>query len=241
MSSLLEVKHIEIWKEGSQTIKEFVPRIPGNRAMGEDGSIPRICASTTIENCVKASPRTSYIFFGMLDDINLLEMSFEYFHWFLETAQYGMIVRVYHFEVDEAIAKHPKEIHKSGWVPDALITEEYWIMQNVKPVRISYAIVNRESDEDYKLKIVEESDSLEGLGVFVNCEILEHYRMVNGFNDNSIDFKQPMTYADALSFKSKIENDSDWNVNHFEEEVKVDIIEPFQPYTGDLDDSDLPF
>lgn len=240
MNNLMTLKHIEFWEEEVEKIKEFIPRVPSKTTLGEDKSIPRICTSTTIENCVKASPQTSYVLFGMLDEINLMEMSHQYFHYFLETAQYGMLVRVYHFEVEESIVRLPNEIHKAGWVPDALITDEHWLLEKVKPVRTSYAIVRRDESKRYSVEIVQEADSLEELGVFINCEILDHYLMLNR-HENTSEIEKPKTYKEALLFKKKCEDEFEKNTTLLEKELEFSKTESFQPYTGDLDDSHLPF
>ena len=49
----MERKYIHV---SLDIVERFVPRIPGQRIPGEDGTIPRICVSNRLLDCSKAMP-----------------------------------------------------------------------------------------------------------------------------------------------------------------------------------------
>lgn len=199
--------HIEQWKEDSAVIEMFIPRIPPERADGEDDTIERVCTSTSIEKCAKAAPHISYVLFGMTEDINLSDMVAEEFHYFLEFKESGMIVRVYHFDVPEHIVTSATSILEKGLVPDVLTTDEHWILDAVQPTAVRYAVIGRNGNE---VKILKESETLDGLGVFVRCEVFESYLFETRFSGND-ELEKPMSREEAILFKNMIEE------NYFEE------------------------
>jgi|HigsolmetaAR206D_1030411.scaffolds.fasta_scaffold00120_37 hypothetical protein len=104
----------------SQVIPIFTPRIPDReqRMEGENGNIPRICVAKSIEDCLSAMPGGGYA---------------------LETCKKTHRIRVYEFDerkVDPANLIPPAHLYFSGWVLDAWVTGEYWVVnQNLVPDR----------------------------------------------------------------------------------------------------------
>ena len=49
----MERKYIHV---SLDIVERFVPRIPGQRIPGEDGTIPRICVSNRLLDCINAMP-----------------------------------------------------------------------------------------------------------------------------------------------------------------------------------------
>lgn len=100
-------------------VGKFVPRVPKQRAPGEDKSIARICVAPSIRQACKALPQ-----FGQVVD-------------FMKKTGLPAIIHVYYLESDH-IMDNEKVAH---YVPDAIATGEMWILdipQSVK--RIDYEI-----------------------------------------------------------------------------------------------------
>ena len=101
----------------------FSPRVPDIRGAHEDNIIPRICLSSSISGCISAVP------WGGLD--------FE--STFIETSKgyRSYPIKVYEFDTEDIHEGNlitPKELYEKDWVRDALINDEYWIInQNLKP------------------------------------------------------------------------------------------------------------
>lgn len=90
-------------------IGRFTPRIPQNRCPGENGAIPRICLSDSIEHCINALPcRAEPIRRSMNAG-----------------ASVGLFVYTFYPEDEETILC-PEQI--SHMVPDALDNHEYWLL-----------------------------------------------------------------------------------------------------------------
>jgi hypothetical protein len=101
--------HIELAKV--EKINNFVPRIPYYIMDMEDVTIPRICVSNTIEGCLSAAP------WGGLT---------------LEAHPLGMLYRVYVFETNNYMK--PEVLAKEYGVLDAIINQEYWLLDEIKPI-----------------------------------------------------------------------------------------------------------
>lgn len=117
----------------------FIPRIPTNRLEGEDGIIPRICASTTIEGCLSSMPGG-----GMGLENHIHESLGIYKIFKIDTDKY----KLKYMNSSELICKE--------LVMDAEITGEYWILDevNVKPNDTYYIHLEfwREDLEGYTSK-----------------------------------------------------------------------------------------
>lgn len=95
----------------------FYPRIPGNRASGEDSKIKRICCSNSIKNCINAMP-------GGASTIDCL---------FRISAK--PVIFVYKMEVPDhaEYMLDPKQVFP--YVPDAISNSEYWLTQAPNDIR----------------------------------------------------------------------------------------------------------
>lgn len=124
-------------------VSEFVPRIPYQRAYGEDNKFKRVCVADTIDNCLLAAPFTDemfeprgYVENGEMDIYLLGEYS-------------GVPFVAYEIEAPVAEVWSPGSI--SRMVPDALETNEHWITTAVKPKSHRYYLLE---DVNVKLKKV---------------------------------------------------------------------------------------
>lgn len=97
----------------------FVPRIPLDRMEGENITTSRICVSKTIEGALSAFPE------GGLRLDSLYDCRTE-----------SIIIRVYEFEVSKKNIIDDKILYEKGWVNDANLTQECWIIKNIKPQEI---------------------------------------------------------------------------------------------------------
>lgn len=163
----------------------FTPRIPDARAIHEDASIPRICVSASISGCISAVPWGGLQFDEMMIDLGL------------EVSSYP--IKIYEFDTDDILDGNlipPSDLYKKDWVRDAVINEEYWIVnQSLKP-RKSYFITVTEYIEEVEDCISYESqlemDKLDSLGESYNFEdyangcyskiIVDEYKLLDSSN-----------------------------------------------------------
>lgn len=116
-----------------EKIEKFVPRVPEIRAFLEDGEIPRICLSTSIDGCLSA------VSWGGCKLHNVVESSAK--------------IRVYEFNDEDIINGNligSIELYQSGKVVDADETGEVWVInQELIPCK-SYLIeiVDYEADQE---------------------------------------------------------------------------------------------
>ena len=104
-------------------VDRFIPRVPKERAEGENDDIPRICFSDSIEKCIAAKPSGP----------TALEIAEEE----------GIPVCLYVYSIDtEDYDKHdlfdPTEVFLWG-VPDARFTHEWWLL--CEPDIISESVI----------------------------------------------------------------------------------------------------
>lgn len=114
-----------------EIIKEFEPRIPDCRMMGENEDIKRICLSKTIEGCINAAP---------------------WGHDQLVYRKENEVFRLYSFN-DRKIPKENKlcsrELYHRGYVDDAVYTKEIWVLnQTLKPTKIQYFKIGEMFEEE---------------------------------------------------------------------------------------------
>lgn len=96
-------------------ISQFLLRVPPHRLWDEDAVTPRICCSSSIENCINAKPQRTE-FLNLCLDLQL-----------------PCIIFVYQFDVsvsDPGIFT-PKQLADRNLVADAMENEEYWICDHV--------------------------------------------------------------------------------------------------------------
>lgn len=184
-------------------IQTFIPRIPAHRASGEDDTVSRICTALTIEGCIHAHP-------DFIDRLNQSDETHEFFdpyaqmsymQMFLEQGIAGYLMRVYHFEVDRAIVCADDTLQEFGYVPDAHLNGEHWILEACSPTKISYLLVwVHDFDEagvpnfpNYRL-----FDSIEEMGV--NMEYLDFHSAIYRLHNPKELMVKVFTKDEALSF-----------------------------------------
>lgn len=114
MNKEISLKHIEMWRRKSTEIQLFTPRIPVHAATDGETKTPRICTAPSIQECCIAHQDIPYILFEMNENPNLIEMSYEYFYYFLESAICGILVRVYHFHAEDDEVIDSETIQKNN-------------------------------------------------------------------------------------------------------------------------------
>jgi hypothetical protein len=94
-------------------------RIPkgDSRAINENSKKKRICISTSIENCLGASPNTNFLSEALCDE-----------------KIFGIPLLIYVFRIKKDLVKprhiiKPYVLFKKNWVQDALYTQEHWIVK----------------------------------------------------------------------------------------------------------------
>ena len=107
-------KFYHISYETNNTIECFVPRIPNDKMLGENDTIKRVCVSDDLQKCFNA--------ISWQDDLENEEIE---------------IVRVYEFNLDnDADILDNEYLYKNGLVDDSMITNEYWILKEIKPSKV---------------------------------------------------------------------------------------------------------
>lgn len=151
-------------------VKNFTPRIPIQRAIGEDNTIKRVCVSTSVDLCLLASPLTEEMFtpdgYLSTNDIMLYELPEGDF------SRYGVPFVLYTFEVDEAMVKTPESIQQ--YVPDALETNEHWITADAEPVSHRYFLLEDAYKTDGSLRCFYKELSLSELEQLVPLQSDEY-------------------------------------------------------------------
>ena len=114
--------------EVGNIIKKFEPKIPLIRLRdgSEDSLVPRICLSSSLNGCLSA------VYWGgaSFEDIVI---------------DYGISVpiRVYEFDTDDIENNNlitPEYLYKSDKVRDAMINQEYWVINQTLKPRKTYVI-----------------------------------------------------------------------------------------------------
>jgi len=146
-------------------VEEFVPRVPSQaiRYIHEDGTIERICVTSSISGALTAAPWGGSDF---TENIDLFPTN--------------RLIRIYEFDTEkiaeESIIK-PEYLYENDLVRDAEITGEHWITEPVKPTRTylikptkycdnyivdDISFVNQQRIANENLTIYEEELLLEG-------------------------------------------------------------------------------
>lgn len=99
-------------------ISRFVLRVPKDRLLGEDGTVPRICLSISIENCINAKPNQA-------DALYLAR-------------EQGIPLAIYVYEFDtedipEGKLVEPEVLYEKYDVLDAIDNREYWLLDDSVP------------------------------------------------------------------------------------------------------------
>jgi len=91
-------------------VPQFIPRVPQARAVGENGTVKRICLAPSIEDAINSKPGHAAMVFAAM-------------HYELPLALY-----VYKTVVSVAEVIFPKELEKKYGVKDAVLNHEHWIL-----------------------------------------------------------------------------------------------------------------
>lgn len=198
--------HVELMTEVSSPIDRFIPRIPNKTAPYEDRSVLRICTSTSIEKCSHAHPSIGLKLIVIRNDRSGSDAWMDDCQYFLELGQHGMLLRVYHFEVEDSVVMDSAELLKIKAVPDVLATDEHWITEEAVPKRISYAVIkegNHIGGNDSDIIVVKEADTLEELGIFMPLPLIDSYLYCDRENHQK-KLQDVKSKEDALLLKSEI-------------------------------------
>lgn len=137
------MKLYHISKDFKNNIDKFIPRIPRDRAKGENNTINRICVSPTINGCLNGEPSISYNMF----DYPTMEFfcphqAMEQLSTLLDHEEKtGYLYKVYEFDVDDSKIIKPEFLFENKLVPDALFSKEHWIIKEEVPNKFFYILV----------------------------------------------------------------------------------------------------
>lgn len=139
-----KIKLFHITRDFKEPISVFKPRVPSSRMGTEDSTTPRICVSPTIKGCILGHPNIVQ-FLNAYDEepIYTVEETMAEQQYSLVHGISGILCRVYEFEVDASIVKTSTELVSESLVPDAHITNEHWILEEVKPVSMHFIIIKK--------------------------------------------------------------------------------------------------
>lgn len=114
----MERKYIHV---SLDIVERFVPRIPGQRIPGEDGTIPRICVSNRLLDCINAMPSGPEALQSM------------------ERLGVPLVIHAYYMQAEQVLPT--KEVAR--YVPDAEWSHESWLLtEPTKVYRVDYHVVN---------------------------------------------------------------------------------------------------
>lgn len=169
----MKLMHISVVESDlKKAIDVFLPRVPRTIAYMEDAQQKRVCTAESVVNCVKGHP-------FILSQFNADSIGFDPYDsmsqqsCLLELGKSGFLCQLYYFEVPKEMVKTPAEL--VGFVPDIKFTDEHWIMESVKPVKMQYVLIEGATrliengeivGENYKYTIF---DTIEEMGTIVNC------------------------------------------------------------------------
>lgn len=147
-------KHIEL----------FVPDIPESACLSEDYKTKRICTSSSLEGCLKGHPNTWY------DMVEYPNKEYTYPEWVMDKMavllDYGEITghlyKVYEFNVDDKHIVFSETLFQENLVPDAIISEEHWILKDTMADRVFYLFVTEaflvNDEKCFKYVLFEENE-----------------------------------------------------------------------------------
>lgn len=191
-----------------QEIKRFVPRVPTSRSAEENGTIGRVCVAPTLEGCVLAHPNLIYRMVHYLS----LEYACPYqhmgfYHQLLEKGETGVLLRVYHLEMDPNELYTSEHLVSQSYVPDALTTGEQWIMSECEPSETSYllikSIIQNEDTKEFSMDYTI-YDSLEECGAFVPYDEF-YFLLMNEKTSVDVSHKK-FSYEESIEIMQQIED-----------------------------------
>lgn len=128
--------------------KKFIPRIPECKMDLENGTIKRICFSDSILGCLRALPEDGN---GVGSKAN-------------QRLKRGVPIVYDVYIIDSEEIKNiytPKYLYEKGYVNDSLITNEYWILEEViakKEFRIEIIDIFFDESNNEIIKYVKRTD-----------------------------------------------------------------------------------
>ena len=139
----LRIRLFHISEDYEKTIPLFKPDIPESVCLAEEVKTKRICTSSTLEGCMKGHPNLWY------DVFEYPHKKYTYPEWVMNKMTVllshgeitGHLYKVYEFDVDEQAVVKPHELFQKKLVPDALDTQEHWILSDAVAVRRFYLFV----------------------------------------------------------------------------------------------------
>ncbi|MEG7882651.1 hypothetical protein [Bacillus paranthracis] len=136
----MKVYHVSL---DNKKTNVFAPRVPKEemRLAEEDSTSARFCVSTTIEGCLSAVPWGG-------ESLSLHD---------------NKVVTVYEFDTNDLVNQEnliaPSTLYQKGFVPDAMYTNEYWIVnESIQPKNVFYIAID--SYEEIVVPDVSYEDSL---------------------------------------------------------------------------------
>lgn len=166
------MKFYRIERVSDNIKKEFFPCIPKKLLpVIEDSTTPRVCVSSSINGCLGSVPWGGCNLESFIKDGN-------------------QIIRVYEFkeeDIDKNNIVNPDFLYKNDLVRDALVHDEYWIVnQKIKPYRIyniKIELMNifwRETFSFQDLMKINKGDiCVEDVDVFTSYEVDIKYKIIN--------------------------------------------------------------
>lgn len=234
----------------NEPVEVFSPRIPVHRASSEDTTVNRICAAPTLEGCIAAHPLLAYYAHGYMET----EYADPYeqmcrMHMLLEHGEAGILLRVYHLEVDKSLTCDDDTLKEFGYVPDAHQTGEHWILEECVPEKVTYMLLKDFKEDAVTGKLVPNYllfDTLEEMGIGTTVPYDEfHSAIYRQPNPNELMVKK-FAREEALSFIEAEQNYQHEQDLRYEEErikskkVSEQLTKDFG-FTDDIFNEDLPF
>lgn len=185
----------------------FYPRIPTSRANDEDATVKRICTAPTLEGCLSAHPNLLYYAHGYMHSATA--DPFEHMarlHALLEHGLSGILLRVYHFEVDKEKVYTDDTLMTFDFVPDAHVTGEHWILEECMPTKVSYMLLsglNETEEKDRCTPVYTLFETLEEIGTFMPYD--DFYSTASKHPNANELLNKTFSKAEALSFKADAE------------------------------------
>lgn len=246
--SKIKLFHVSFYSD--KPVEVFSPRIPTSRAGGEDASVNRICAAPTLEGCIAAHPLLVYFAHGYMET----EYADPYeqmsrMHMLLEHGEAGILLRVYHLEVDQSIVCNDDTLKEFRYVPDAHHTGEHWILEECVPEKVTYLLLKGFEEDAVTGKLVPNYllfDTLEEMGIGTVIPYDEfHLAIYRQPNPNELMVKK-FTKEEALSFieaerKYQYEQDLLYEEERIQSEKIAEQLKKDFGSFEDVTDEDMPF
>lgn len=108
------------------------PTIPNNRHETENATIPRICTATSIQNCMTAlGPYCIAQWFMEQHQLTIDELQAN-----SEKPFRFIVMKFDTRNIPSENIVNSFELYRKGYVPDAYITKEYWLLAPYQPANI---------------------------------------------------------------------------------------------------------